>query len=207
MTPDHKFTLLTTFGPAALSAVIAAVVSWLVTRAVLKNSPDYQQQLNDLRTEMGRVGAAQEGILAHYRELSADERSRREAAQWHPAMELRSDRQAMTNSLYIAADQHFRIDRIRIKIKSGAVVETLTGDPDQMGRMAEVLIPSQALVELTQRDPDFLRNEKTVGKLECVLEVGIVPKQRTFEFTFRVIQDATRHDGGLNMWRRMDGRL
>jgi hypothetical protein len=207
MTPDHKFALLTTFGPAALSAVIAAVVSWLVTRAVLKNSPDYQQQLNDLRTEMGRVGAAQEGILAHHRELSADERSRREAAQWHPAMELRADRQAMTNSLYIAADQHFRIDRIRIKTNSGAVVETLTGDPAQMVQMAEVLIPSQALVELTQRDPDFLRNEKTVGKLECVLEVGIVPQQRTFEFAFRVIQDATRHDGGLNMWRRMDGRL
>jgi hypothetical protein len=207
MTPEHKFALLTTFGPAALSAVIAAVVSWLVTRAVLKNSPDYQQQLNDLRTEMGRVGAAQEGILAHYRELSADEQSRREAAQWHPAMELRSDRQAMTNSLYIAADQHFRVDRIRIKTNSGAVVETLPGESAQMVRMAEVLIPSQALVELTQRDPDFLRNEKTVGKLECVLEVGIVPQQRTFEFAFRVIQDATRHDGGLNMWRRMDGRL
>ena len=145
MTPDHKFALLTTFGPAALSAVIAAVVSWLVTRAVLKNSPDYQRQLNDLRTEMGRVGAAQEGILAHYKELSADEQAKREAAQWHPFMELRSDGQAMTNSLYVAADQHFRINRIRIKTNSGAVVENLTRDPAQMVRMAEVPIPSQAL--------------------------------------------------------------
>jgi hypothetical protein len=174
---------------------------------MLKNSPDYQKQLNDLRTEMGRVGSAQEGILAHHRELAAEEQSRREAAQWHPTMELRSDRQAMTNSLYIAADQHFRIDRIRVKTNSGAVVETLRGDLGQMVRMAEVSIPNQALLELTQRDPDFLRNEKTVGKLECILEVGIVPQQRTFEFAFRVLQDYAQKDGVLTLWRRMDGRL
>ena len=207
MTPEHEFALLTTFGPAGLSAVIAAVVSWLITRQMLKHSPDYQQQLNELRTQMGRIGTAQEGMLDHQKELAAEEQNRREAAQWRPVVELRSDKQKMTNSLYVAANKHFRVATIRLKNSSGAVVATLQGDPTQMVKLVEFPIPTQAVMDLTERDPEFRQNEKTVGKLECVLEVGIVPKTMTFEFAFQLFQDAMRHDGGLNMWRRMEGRL
>ena len=207
MTPEHKFALLTTFGPAALAAVVAAIVSWFVTRYMIKHGPDYQEQLNDLRKEMGRVGSAQEGILAHHRELAAEEHSRREAERWHPHMEFRSDMAAMTNILFIRADKPFSVETVRLKTNSGAVVCTLNGAVNEVALQAETSIPAPEILKLIERDGDYLRNEKTVCRVECVLRVDALARSMPFEFPFRVLQENTRTSNGIALWRRLDGRL
>jgi hypothetical protein len=203
MTKEHEFVILAAFGPA----LITGVASYLAAIYTVRKGPDYQQELNDLKSEVGRMSSAYEATLEHQRQIADEDRQRREAHSWRPEMEIQSDPQGMTNTLYVHADRHFSIETVRLKTNSGAVVATLDGDTSQAALRAEFSIPPDAVMRLVERDGDYLRNEKTVCRLECVLRVGVAPRPMTFEFAFRVMQDAHRGAGGLTIWRRLEGRL
>ncbi len=203
MTPEHKFALLTTFGPAVMSAIIAAIVSWLVTRSILKHSPDYQHQLDALRTEMGQMTQVQRNALAHQQEVAADEQNRREAAQWHPDAHLTADPQTLSNTLHIASNKPMRLERVDLLTTSGVLVKSLpvAADPGAMAHRLDFVIPAAAILILVTPDPDYLLYQKTTGRIRYVLSVGVVSTTQTFELPFRVTQDITNS----NVWSRMEG--
>jgi hypothetical protein len=203
MTKEHELVVLAAFGPA----LITGLASYLAAIYTVRKGPDYQKQLNDLKSEVGRMSSAYEATLEHQRQLADEDRLRREAHAWRPEMRIQSDPERMTNTLYVQADRHFGIETVRLKTNSGAVVATLDGDTSQAVLRAEFPIPADEVMRLVERDGDYLRNEKTVCRLECVLSVGIVPQPMAFEFAFRVMQGTHRGPGGLTMWRRLEGRL
>ena len=203
MTKEHEFVIIAAFGPA----LITGFASYFAALYTVRKGPDYQKQLNELKSEVGRMSSAYEATLEHQRQLADEDRQRREAQLWKPEMEIQSDPQMMTNALYVQSDKHFNIETIRLKTNSGAVVATFDGDASHMALRAEFPIPADAVMRLVERDGDYLRNEKTICRLECALRVGIVPRPMAFEFAFRVMQDSHRGPGGLIMWRRLEGRL
>jgi hypothetical protein len=203
MTKEHEFVIIAAFGPA----LITGLASYFAALFTVRKGPDYQKQLRELKSEVGRMSSAYEATLEHQRQLADEDRQQREAQLWRPEMEIQSDPQRMTNTLYVQSDKHFSIETVRLKTNSGAVVATLDGDASHMALRTEFSISPEAVIRLVERDGDYLRNEKTICRLECVLRVGVVPRPMAFEFAFRVMQDSYRGTDGLIMWRRLEGRL
>jgi hypothetical protein len=198
MTPNEA-TLTAGLG----AAIVAALVAWRVALYTVKNGPNYDQQLNDLRVEVRRLSDTHEGMLSHQKQVTSDEKKRREAREWTPTSScIEVDTTERANYLIIKSDIEFAIDEVSIRTQSGAQVAQIPVHPSMRGVSSKgmrFLIPQDTLLALVRPDPEYLQYGKTVGQLFYVLRVNGTRKE--LHLPFRATQDFSTNQA----WTRLEG--
>lgn len=194
-----------TIATGLAAAVISSIVSFVVARYTLKNGPDYQKQLNDLRAEMARVSAAQEALLAHQRQLATEDRERRASLAWRPGISrIESQPDSRTNMLVVASNEHFHLVHAELLTESGVRVSEIpvAVETGQMVQRVELPIPEAAIHAVTSPDPAYHQLGKTVGKLSYGLRVGVLGDELIdITMPIRLIREMS----GSALWVRLDG--
>jgi hypothetical protein len=199
LTPNEA-TITTTL----LGGLVGGVVSFWTARYIVNHGPNYQQQINDMRTTLDALARTQENFRQDEKERHVEAERRAEAGRWKPrariVWNLQGDEQV--NKLLLESPEEFSIIEASLVSPSGANLHAYPVDGAKIFSTGfSIPLTHESLLLCVRHSTTYFENENFQGRVRY----RVLQKKGTIEFTGEVPFDGNGVTVGTKHGFRLSG--